>query len=48
VLLLRAGQVVQAGPIDDVLTAAALSDTFGLSLHLERRNDRWAAWAPTA
>jgi iron complex transport system ATP-binding protein len=45
VLLLRAGRVVDAGPIDDVLTASALSTTFGLDLALERRGERWTAWA---
>jgi iron complex transport system ATP-binding protein len=45
VLLLRAGRVVAAGPIGDVLTADALSMTFGLDLALERRAERWTAWA---
>ncbi len=43
-LLLRAGRVVAAGPLDDVLTADALSDTFGLPLELVRRGDRFSAW----
>jgi iron complex transport system ATP-binding protein len=46
VLLLRAGSVVGSGAIDDVLTAASLSATFGLALTLERRADgRFSAWA---
>ncbi len=45
VLLLRAGEVVAAGPIDDVLTADALSATFGLPLELDRRGQRWTAWS---
>ena len=45
VLLLRAGRIVTAGPIDDVLTADRLSDCFGLPLRLERRGSRWTAWA---
>jgi iron complex transport system ATP-binding protein len=45
VLLLRAGQVVAAGPIDDVLTPDALSTTFGLPLELDRRGERWTAWS---
>lgn len=44
-LLLRDGAVLAAGPLDDVLTPASLSDCFGLALHLERRGGRWAAWA---
>jgi iron complex transport system ATP-binding protein len=46
-LLLRAGEVAACGPIDDALTAATLSDAFGLPLALERRpNGRLTAWAP--
>ena len=46
-LLIRNGRVSVAGPIDVVLTARSLSDTFGLSLHLERRDGRFTAWATT-
>jgi iron complex transport system ATP-binding protein len=42
-LLLRAGEVVAAGPADDVLTEGALSDTFGLSLSLSRTDGRFTA-----
>jgi iron complex transport system ATP-binding protein len=42
-LLLRDGQVVAAGPADDVLTEAALSETFGLSLSLSRTAGRFTA-----
>jgi iron complex transport system ATP-binding protein len=45
VLLLRGGRVLAAGPVAEVLTAAALSEAFGVELELERRRDRWAAWA---
>ena len=45
VLLLRDGAVVKAGPIDEVLTAEHLSETFGLSLKVERDGDRWNARA---
>lgn len=48
VLLVRGGRVVGAGPIDDVLTAPALSDTFGLPLQLDRRGERWTAWSDGA
>jgi iron complex transport system ATP-binding protein len=42
-LLLRAGRVVGAGPIDEVLTDAALSSAFGLPLHVQRDAGRWFA-----
>jgi iron complex transport system ATP-binding protein len=42
-LLLRGGRVVTAGPADDVLTAAALSETFGLALSLTRTEGRFSA-----
>jgi iron complex transport system ATP-binding protein len=42
-LLLRDGEVVAAGAADDVLTAGALSDAFGLSLSLTRTAGRFAA-----
>ena len=44
-LLLRGGRVQSAGPIDDVLTGAALSDLFGLPLVLDVAGDRYAARA---
>ena len=45
VLLLRAGTVLAAGPIDEVLTSATLSDCFGIAVTLERRAGRWSAFA---
>jgi iron complex transport system ATP-binding protein len=42
-LLLRGGQVVTAGPVDDVLTEAALSETFGLRLTVTRAEGRFTA-----
>lgn len=49
VLMLRDGNVVTKGPIERCLTAANLSECFGLSLQLERRPDgRLSAWhSPT-
>ncbi len=44
-LLLRDGRVLAAGPLDDVLTEASLSATFGVPLRLERRHGRW--WSIT-
>jgi iron complex transport system ATP-binding protein len=46
ILMLAGGKVVAAGPIDQVLTSQALSETFDLPLRLERRGDRWRAWSP--
>lgn len=45
VLLLREGRVLATGPLAEVLSAPSLSATFGLDVHLERRGDRWTAWA---
>jgi iron complex transport system ATP-binding protein len=42
-LLLRDGAVVAAGPADDVLTEANLSDTFNLPLTLDRTAGRFTA-----
>jgi iron complex transport system ATP-binding protein len=39
-LLLRRGRVLAAGAMDDVLTAEALSETFGLALRVDRRDGR--------
>jgi iron complex transport system ATP-binding protein len=44
-LLLRGGRRVAAGPIDDVLTEATLSEAFGLALILERHAGRFGARA---
>ncbi len=44
-LLLRAGRVHAAGPLAEVLTAETLSSCFDLPLQIERRGDRWSAWA---
>ena len=44
--LMRQGSVVVAGPVHDTLTADALSDCFGMALHLETRpNGRRTAHA---
>jgi iron complex transport system ATP-binding protein len=44
-LLLRAGRVVAGGPIGTILTDEPMSDAFGLPIRIERRDDRWMAWA---
>lgn len=44
VLMLREGQVLSAGTLDDVLTEANLSECFEMQLGLERRHGRWWAW----
>lgn len=43
VLLLRAGQVIAAGPIELTLTQEHLAATFGVPLSLARFGNRWAA-----
>jgi iron complex transport system ATP-binding protein len=45
VLLLRAGRVVAAGPLEITLTQENLEATFGLPLVLEQYGDRWSARA---
>ncbi|MGA9278584.1 ABC transporter ATP-binding protein [Ilumatobacter sp.] len=43
--LMKAGTIVQRGPIDDVLSGESLSACFDTPLRLERRADgRYAAW----
>ena len=42
-LLLRGGQVVDAGPLERVVTAEGLSETFGLPLRLDRSEGRFTA-----
>jgi len=42
-LLLRGGEVVSAGPVEEVLTAPLLSDAFGLALEVERTGGRFSA-----
>ena len=48
VLMLREGQVLSAGTLDDVLTEANLSECFEMQLGLERRHGRWWAWGTEA
>lgn len=45
VLLLRAGEVVASGPLDEALTAENLSATFGLEITLTHEAGRYAARA---
>ena len=42
-LLLRGGQVVTAGPLEQVVGQEALSETFGLALAVQRSGGRWTA-----
>ena len=44
-LLLRDGEVVAMGPIDDVLTERSLQHCFGLAVTLTREEGRWTARA---
>ena len=43
-LLLRDGEALACGPINEVLTADSLSECFGLHLQLENRDGRWLSW----
>lgn len=45
VLLLRAGAIVAAGPLEDTLTAENLTDAFGVPIVLTRDGGRYAARA---
>jgi len=47
-LLIREGQVVEAGPIDATLRSSVLSTTFGLPLRVLSHRGRWTARAATA
>jgi iron complex transport system ATP-binding protein len=42
-LVLAAGRLVSAGPIESVFTDGILGEAFGLPLTIERRDDRWTA-----
>lgn len=44
-LLMADGAPMAAGPIQDIVTASNLSSAFGVKLSVERRNDRYWAWA---
>jgi len=44
-LLLAKGKVVQAGPLDEVLTSEVLSEAFGLDLRITNEDGRFAARA---
>ncbi len=37
---------IGSGKLEEVLTADALSSTFGMPLEIERRGQRWRSWAP--
>lgn len=45
VLMLRAGRIVAAGPLELTLTAENLTETFGMPLQLDRHGSRWSARA---
>lgn len=42
-MLLRAGRVVAAGPLEHVMTEEIVSATFGMPLQLTHEDERWAA-----
>jgi iron complex transport system ATP-binding protein len=43
--LIRGARLVEAGPVDEVLTTEAVSDAFGVAVTVERRDGRWTARA---
>jgi iron complex transport system ATP-binding protein len=43
-LVLSAGRVVAAGPIEGTLTGSVISEAFGLPISVERTNGRFRAW----
>ena len=45
IIMLADGRVVDQGPIDETLTADALSSCFGLDLRLEARGGRYTSWS---
>ena len=47
VLLLKAGKVVAAGPLEETLTAEKLSETFGLPIEVSSDRGRYTARART-
>jgi iron complex transport system ATP-binding protein len=47
-LLLRGGQVVAAGSVDDVLTSELVSACFGHPVRVTRQAGRWAVVAAPA
>ena len=42
-LMLKAGKVVAAGPLSEVMTDANLSHTFGMPIHLIEEDGRYTA-----
>jgi iron complex transport system ATP-binding protein len=44
-MLLREGAIVAAGPLEDVLTDARLTETFGIPLEVAHEGGRWSARA---
>jgi iron complex transport system ATP-binding protein len=46
--LLRGARLLAAGPVEDVLTSAGVSEAFGVSVTVERRDERWSARATRA
>ncbi|MDP9777067.1 iron complex transport system ATP-binding protein [Nakamurella flavida] len=45
VMLMKAGRVVAAGPIERALTEETLAETFGMTLRLDRQDGRYFAYA---
>ncbi len=45
ILMMAGGKAITSGLLREVLTAEALSETFGMPLEIESRDGRWRAWA---
>jgi iron complex transport system ATP-binding protein len=45
-LLLRGGELVASGPVEQTLTGEALSRCFAIPIEIARRDGRWLAHAP--
>jgi iron complex transport system ATP-binding protein len=46
IVMMARGSVIAAGPIDEVMTSASLTSSFGQPLRLERHEGRYRAWMP--
>lgn len=46
IALLRGGEIIATGAIDETLTSDALTTLFGVDLELEHREGRYHAWRP--
>jgi iron complex transport system ATP-binding protein len=45
---MKGARLVAAGPVEEVLVSATVSDAFGVSVTVERHGGRWSARAAPA